>query len=401
MTLIERYIGRRILTLFLASLFGVVGIVWTAQVIAKINLVTDNGQSIGGFVFLSLFAIPSVIPEVAPFAFALAAAHSLNTLNQDSELVVINAAGAPRMTVLRPLLLFGAAVALLSFGVSNFVEPYADQQRRQLLADARSDLISTIVQEGTFRKIDDNLFLQVAERLPNGALGGIFVSDSRLEESDLIYYAKSGQVVDRPEGDILVLADGEISRKDSDGSVSFIRFNTYAFDLSEFTAAAQSVILQPRHRSLDALFGANAGNDALYKRRPNLFLAEIHKRLTDWSYPLVFALFAFALAGDARSHRGARINPIITVVGLALIMRWLGFILYNKSLTSSAYHPMLYALPITAMVVSGYVIWSTRVNDPLAKVADRAALLWERIGQRHVDRLREKWIRRIRQESAT
>ena len=401
MRLIERYIGRKILTLFLAALFGVVGIVWTAQVIAKINLVTDNGQSIGGFIYLSLFAIPSVVPEVAPFAFALAAAHSLNTLNQDSELVVINASGAPRMTVLRPLLAFGAAVALLSFVVSNFVEPYADQKRRQLLADARSDLVSTIVQEGSFRKIDDNLFLQVAERLPNGALGGIFVSDSRQEDSDLIYYAKSGQVIDRPEGDILVLADGEISRKDADGGVSFIRFNTYAFDLSEFTAAAQSVILQPRHRSLDALLNANAANDDLYKRRPNLFLAEIHKRLSDWSYPLIFALFAFVLAGDARSHRGARINPVVTVIGLALVMRWIAFILYNKSLTSSFFHPLLYGLPIAAALISGYMIWSTRVADPMGRIAERAVLIWERFGQRHVERMRAKWMKRVHQETAT
>lgn len=397
MALIERYIGRKILVLFLACLIGVVGIVWTAQVIAKINLVTDNGQSIGGFIYLSLFAIPSVIPEVAPFAFALAAAHCLNALNQDSELVVVNASGAPRKTVLRPLLVFGLAVSALSFTVSNFIEPYADLQRRTLIADARSDLISTVVQEGAFRKIDDGLFLQVAERQPNGALGGIFLSDSRVEDVDLIYFAKTGRVVDRPQGDILVLGNGEISRKDPDGNVSVIRFTTYAFDLSEFTAAANAISLPPRSRSIGALLSADA-TDPLYKKNPNLFVAEIHKRFTDWLYPLVYALFAFAVAGDARSHRGARVNPIVTVVGLALIMRWLGFILYNKSLASAAFHPLLYALPITALVVTAAVIWSGRVADPMAKIAERAVLIWERLGKAHVERLRGK---QARQETPT
>ncbi len=398
MALIERYISRKILIMFLAGLLGVVGIVWTAQVIAKVNLVTDNGQSIGGFIYLSLFAIPSVVPEVAPFAFALAAAHCLNVLNQDSELVVINAAGASRMTVMRPLMVFGLGVAMLSFVISNFVEPYADLKGRQLLSEARSDLVSTVLQEGAFRKIDDNLFLQVAERLPNGALGGIFVSDSRQEESDLIYYAKQGQIVDRPEGDILILTNGEISRKDPDGNVSTIRFNTYAFDLSEFTAAAQALTLPPRSRSLGALFSANAANDPLYKVNPGLFLTEIHKRLTDWVYPILFGLFAFAVAGDARSHRGARINPIVTVIGLSLVMRWMSFILYNKSLKSEFYYPLLYILPLAALAITAYVIWSARVADPMGRIAEKAVMLWERFGQARVARIKAKWAQRVRRE---
>ena len=50
-----------------------------------------------------------------------------------------------------------------------------------MVAAARGDLLSLVIQEGTFRKIDDGLFIQIGERLPDGRLGGIFVADSRAE----------------------------------------------------------------------------------------------------------------------------------------------------------------------------------------------------------------------------
>ncbi|TIW72316.1 MAG: LPS export ABC transporter permease LptF, partial [Mesorhizobium sp.] len=45
MKVVERYIMRRALTMFLAALVWTLAIVWTTQVLAKIDLVTDNGQS--------------------------------------------------------------------------------------------------------------------------------------------------------------------------------------------------------------------------------------------------------------------------------------------------------------------------------------------------------------------
>ena len=87
-------------------------------------------------------------------------------------------------------------------------------RRRRILkrATARADLLSLIIQEGTFRKIDDGLFLQVGERLPDNRLGGIFVADSREEGANLIYYAKSGSVVEKGDDRDMwqVLANGGV-----------------------------------------------------------------------------------------------------------------------------------------------------------------------------------------------
>ena len=68
MKVIERYIMRRTLLVFLAALFWTLAIVWTTQVLAKIDLVTDSGQSALTFFEIAALILPSIIPIVVPFA---------------------------------------------------------------------------------------------------------------------------------------------------------------------------------------------------------------------------------------------------------------------------------------------------------------------------------------------
>ncbi len=105
--------------------------------------------------------------------------------------------------------------------------------------------MSLVIQEGTFRKIEDGLFIQIGERLPDGRLGGIFVADSRTEGTDLVYYAKTGTVVEKGDETVLIMQDGEIHRKLPGNDISVIRFLSYAFDLSVFTASNGTPKLYP------------------------------------------------------------------------------------------------------------------------------------------------------------
>jgi lipopolysaccharide export system permease protein len=370
MRIVERYILRKISLMFWAGLIGVVLIAWTAQVVSQINVVTDNGDSIAAFFHISLYTLPNVVPVVVPFAFALATTHVLNTLNQDSELIVVNASGASRFLVLRPLLVYGVIAAALVFGFNAFVEPPAAQQRRLLLAESRSDLIATLIQEGTFRKIDTDVFMQIGARESNGTLKRIFVSDSREEGVDLIYYAKRGNLQKRNDAPVLVLEEGEVQRRSKDRSVSIIKFSTYAFDLSEFVAAADKIQFLPRDRTIAYLMNPDP-NDYYVRKAPRVITAELHARLSNWLYPIVFALVAFAAAGDARSHRQARFNPLITGMVVALALRWGGYVFQSQTEKSELMFVGLYALPLTAILVLSVMIWRSIPLEPPAGLVDR------------------------------
>ena len=58
MKLFETYIVRRVGMMFLVALLPVLAIIWTTQVLQRINLVTDSGQSIGSFATLATLILP-------------------------------------------------------------------------------------------------------------------------------------------------------------------------------------------------------------------------------------------------------------------------------------------------------------------------------------------------------
>lgn len=362
MKVVERYIMRRALAVFLAALVWTLAIVWTTQVLAKIDLVTDSGQSALTFFEVAALIIPTIIPIVVPFALVVAVAQTLSVMNSDSELAVINAAGSSRWTIVRPIMLLALAAAVFSFAVDNGIEPYARQKNRELVASSRADLLSLIIQEGTFRKIDEGLFLQIGERLPDNRLGGIFVADSREEGANLVYYAKTGSVVERGNEKVLMMNDGVIHRKTLTGDLSVIRFSSYAFDLSAFMAAANEVTLLPKDRTTQYLLNPDT-NDKMFQRQPSRYSAEVNQRFSEWSYSLVFALIALAVAGDARSHREARIHPLITAIAVALFVRWLGFFAAGKADKIPQYAYMVYGVPIVASLIAIWFIVSNRAME--------------------------------------
>ncbi|WP_127597081.1 LPS export ABC transporter permease LptF [Nitratireductor alexandrii] len=372
MKLVERYIFYRALKISGAALLVALAMAWTTQILARVNIVTDSGQTAGTFLELATLLLPTVIPVVMPFAIIIGISQTLSAMNQDSELAVIAAAGSSRGTILKPMLVLAALASALSFAVDNWVEPTARQRTRTLVASAHADLLSSVIQEGNFRKVQEGLFVQVAERLPNGRMGGIFVADSRKKDLDLYYYAKQGEVQQRGDQQFLFMIDGEVHRKTPGGDVSVVRFASYAFDLSEFAPTGKTVQIWPKDRTLGYLFNPDP-NDAYLQWSPPFFYAELHRRLSEWSYSLVFALLALAAAGDARSHRQARIHPMVTAISIALLVRWEGYFVANKAETVTAFVPLIYAVPILNAAFACYLIAASKTLELPASWSDQLA----------------------------
>jgi len=390
MKVIERYILQRVFVVFIGALFWTLAIVWTTQVLARIDLVTDSGQTALTFFEIATLMLPSIIPMVVPFALIIGIAQTLSTMNTDSELVVISAAGTPRWSVVMPIMLLATLASIFCFVVDNGIDPYARERSREKIADARADLISLVLQEGTFRKLDEGLFVQIGQRLPDGNLGQIFVADSRSKDVDLAYYAKSGSVLESGNKKMLMMFDGVINRKTPAGDVSVIRFTSYGFDLAEFSNAAAQVIMYPKDRTIDYLLNPDP-NDIIFKKHPQYFRAELHRRFTEWTYPIVFALIALAVVGDARSHREARIHPLVTTVAIALFYRWLGFFTVDRLQNTPWFIWLVYAVPIVPSAIAIWFIATNRTMElPIAWV-DWVAARFRRVGSSYA-----AWRARLR-----
>ena len=380
MNLLETYILRRVGQMFMVALLPVLAIIWTTQVLARINLVTDSGQSIGSFAILATLILPSIIPIVLPFALVIGITQTLTAMNNDSELTVIDAAGARRSTIVRPIMLLAAVASAFSFFVDNVVEPRSKTAIRQMVAEAYADLLSSVIEEKTFRKIEDGLYVQISERLSGRILKGLFVVDERDPSFALIYYAREGAVDDK--GTSLIMKDGEVQRKAPDGNVSVVRFDSYAFDLSDMTESRGDPTLRASDRDLGFLLHPDP-EDKDYKARPGTYLTELHRRLTDWMLPAAFALIALAAAGDARSHREARLHPMVIALTLAFILRWATFYATNKIETAPIFIYVLYATPVVSGAIAAFLLGRRRRNPVSTALKERGSDFWQRLLNRY------------------
>ncbi|EJF90674.1 LPS export ABC transporter permease LptF [Bartonella tamiae] len=384
MRIIELYILRRVFILFTAILLASVSISWTVQVLARINFLTTSEQTFFTVLKFSSLFIPSSIPLVIPFALVIAVTQVLSTMNQDSELVVINASGAPRFTVWKPVLLLALIVSILSFAIANFVTPQARHTMRDMLATAHSDLINVFIQEGNFRELTTNLYMEIGERHDDGTIGRLFIADQRDPNIDLYYYAVEGAVISNNHSDYLVLNNGEVQRRDNQtGDVSIIKFGSYSFDLGEFTASDGTPTIFPKDRPLAYLMNPDI-NDSHYQRRPLQYTAELHRRFTEWLYPLVFAFVALAVAGDAKSHRQARISASFTAISVSLLIYWLGYYFGDRADNDLAYIPLLYLIPLGVCGVISFMFFTNKtfklpkfLNDKLLRLVDRIKTIFQ------------------------
>lgn len=360
MRIIEFYILRRIFILFAAVLVSAIGITWTVQLLDKIDFVTTSGQTFFAILKFSSLFIPSAISLVMPFALLIAITTILSTMNQDSELVVINASGASRYTIWKPVLFLALIASVVSFIVANFVTPHARLTMRSMVANAHSDLINTVIQEGSFRKLAENLYLQIGERRADGSIAHLFIVDERNPNLGLYSYSVSGSVVENKNGNYLVMQDGEIERQDrKDGNTSIIQFDSNTFNLGDFSTGSGSMTLYPKDQPLLYLFHPDP-DDTHFQRRPLQYTAEIHRRLTDWLYPLVFAMIALILAGDARSHREAGISATFSAITLSLVIYWLGYFFGDRADNDLAYIPLLYITPLATIIFIAFLLLTNR-----------------------------------------
>jgi lipopolysaccharide export system permease protein len=141
-----------------------------------------------------------------------------------------------------------------------------------------------------------------------------------------------------------------------------VRFTSYAFDLSAFAADTGDAILPPKDQTTQYLLNPDA-NDSMFKQSPDLYRTELNKRFSEWLFPIAFALIALAVAGDAKSHREARIHPLITAIVICLVIRWLAFFAEGESKTTPAFGYLMYAIPILASLVSALFIRAQKTME--------------------------------------
>lgn len=373
MSLIERYIFKKAASATLVVLCSLAGVVWIIQALKGIDIINSNGQTIFAYLSLTSLAVPNLLVAIIPVALLLSTISTINALNSNTELVVVTASGCSNWTIAKPLILLAFLCSIFAGIVGHVVSPLSLIKLKSYVTEMRADLVSILIQEGSFNKIGKGLTFHISERNAGGILSGILISDVRDPNTAIIYTAKEGILTRSDQGSYLKLKDGEIQQVNrKNDSVTLINYQSYIFDLSSFSgnAAKSETKLKTKERTTLELFNPDP-NDAVYKKTPGAYTSEIHERFSEMLWPFAYVCMVLAFAGQARSNRQSFSTSITAAALSVIIARGMGFSAVSslKSDPNAIY--LVYALPLGCIAFGSWFIFTNRPASLPKSVVDR------------------------------
>jgi lipopolysaccharide export system permease protein len=301
--------------------------------------------------------------------------------------VVINASGASRLTVLRPILLLAALIAASMAVAGTALAPIAQRQLRTEITKVNVDLIANIVRPGLFSEIEPGLTFHIRNRAGDGSLAGLVIDDQRDPAIAYTYIAEQAVVLEVPGRTLLVMRDGALQRlQRAEDALSIVKFEAYAFDLSDLTPQNSAPVYKPSERSTAELLAPDLTDDYTQKNIAR-FRSELHDRLSQPLLPLAFAVVAFLFLGDARTTRQGRGFAVAAAILGAAAVRGLHFVAVSRSGTAPGLAWLAYAIPAGTLAFGVGMVMLDRqfaLPRPVERVFDAVSEglqgLWERLG---------------------
>jgi lipopolysaccharide export system permease protein len=375
------YVFRTTMVAFLITLITLTVVIWFTQAMRDFDLITSQRQTLLVFIGITGLIIPLLIMMIAPIALVLAAAHVLNKLGSDSEIIVMNAAGISPWRLLKPFLASAIVVSILVAGIAAYISPLSLRGLRDWAAQVRADILTNIVQPGRFTTVSGTLTFHIADRRPNGLLIGIFVDDARDPKEHSTYLAEQGEIVKNENGSFLVMEGGSIQRVSAgERDPRIVTFDRYAFDLSKFSAGPQNSVYTVREKFIWELLWPRA-DDALYVAQPEQYRSELSDRLAAPLYPLTFIVLACTFLGPPQTTRQSRTLAMLAMIGAVALLRLVGFVSVIVGVRVPGVLSVQYIGLIGTMAAGLWQISRGRAIEPALMVSKIATVIGERIAR--------------------
>jgi len=342
--------------------------IWLVLSLRVIEFALTAGASFSLFALVMLSMLPTFLPMILPLGVLIGILFTYNRLIQESELIVMRAAG------IGPVALAGPAMAIVvlftAFGLvlTVLVSPIANQEVVRLQQLMRAGLSNIVLREGQFTDLGSGLTVYVRDRVGSNELSGLVVHDLRVPERPSTLVASKGSVLGSGETLRLLVRDGmrqEIDRET--GRASELTFERYTIELEMPRPVAGARTPDARERSTFSLLWPTA-EDLASERSRNRLTVEFNQRL---AMPLLIpamALVALMLLLNEEHNRRGRTRRLVAATAIAIGLQVTLLAMLNISVRDARLVPLIY-LPILAPVLVAIAIAITVGRERAVRTA--------------------------------
>lgn len=195
MAKIDRYIGMELILPFILTLGVFLLFLVMQQGLLFLDWIVNRGVPVHTVLRLFLALLPLMMLLALPIGTLIASTSAFSRLAGDREVLAWFSVGISPWRLLRPVVLFAGAVALVSALLLHVGEPISgDSMKSMALSLLTQEQTPLIIKEEQFQPLQNGLILYVAHTDQPGHLNGVFVFDYRNAGQPQFVVAQDGQL---------------------------------------------------------------------------------------------------------------------------------------------------------------------------------------------------------------
>ncbi len=337
---LTRYILQQCLGTAIFVTAALTAAIWLTQSLKLVDLIVNRGLSPGVFLYLAILTLPRFINIVLPIGIFIAVLFTYYRMIAESEIVVMRAAGLSQFGLAKPAMLLSGIGGAALLSLSAYFLPVANRAFKDLQFEIRNEFVSSVIQEGTFTTISDDLTVYVRSRDSNGELTGFVVQDDNDRTKPVTIVAERGVFVPHEGSSRVLLVNGNRQQLDkTTGKLSVLTFEKYTLDLYDLRDAPDDRAREPQEQFLGELFFPRGDIDNSYRTS---LLVEAHQRLITPLSAAAFVAIALATMLYGEFNRRGQLRRILLAVVFAVVFEIADLGLRNLATRLPAGIPLMY-----------------------------------------------------------
>ena len=267
---------------------------------------------------IMIYSMPAIIAQSAPFATLVGFLMCLGRMSSDNEILIFRASGFSFRSILRPVLITGLAISLVSFFVNDYLLPLGTIKYNQLYRKIMRSNPSVVLESNSVKQIGNSTVV-IGDVENNDVSDIIFFNTKNGREETIIVAGQSVLTGAKNQGVLLQLdmSDSMMSTFELDN------FNNYE------VMSAENTILNLFDSTITGRSGKNPREMTFYDlhkeivemkadededpMRINTWMMEYHKKFAIPFGSIFFAFLAFSIAFLFGKHNGLTMGLFVGI----------------------------------------------------------------------------------------
>ena len=334
--LIFRKFSLDIFNFFIISSFSITFIVWIVQAVNFLDLVSDDGHSLGIYFYYVSLNLPKIFSKTIIFFFFISIFYVINKYNNSNELIVFWNNGIKKIQLINFILRFSILFLILQLGLNLFIVPHTQNLGRLLIKESNIDFLPKLISEKKFINVVKNLTIFVEEYKENGDLKKIYINEKLKNNNSKIIISESGKIFKKNNNYFLRLYNGGITNINKDNTFT-LNFSETDYDLSNFSTktVTRSKIQEldtfqlfecingffPKKNFDESIIINNTNRENCNTRTVKSIIEELYKRIVLPLYTLIISLVSASLIIEPKKNFFQRSHKLnIFLIGTSTII---------------------------------------------------------------------------------